>query len=48
MFKIIKKGGLILCDDVIRSDYFDTQVNIDALNTILYLENGPDPLRLAK
>ena len=36
--KIIKKGGLILCDDVIRSDYFDTQVNIDALNTILYLE----------
>ena len=36
--KIIKKNGLILCDDVIKSDYFDTQINIDTYNVLLYLK----------
>ena len=30
-----------------KSDYFDTQINIDAFNTILYLD-GSHPLQLAK
>ena len=34
----IKKNGLILCDDVIKSDYFDTQINIDTYNVLLYLK----------
>lgn len=36
--KIIKKGGLILCDDVIKDEYQNVQVSNDSYITLKYLK----------